>query len=121
MPLKTGTSQKTFGSNVRAEMGAGKPQKQAVAIAYAKKREAQKRRGKWMGGLIEPDETMNESAKEDSNDKDFTHIFTEMDHTDFHDPGSARLKEEPHDLEDVDESDRPNLAEALRRRKRRFG
>ncbi len=44
MPLKTGTSQKTFGQNVNAEMKAGKPQKQAVAIAYAKKREAQKKK-----------------------------------------------------------------------------
>ncbi len=45
MPLKTGTSRKTFSSNVRTEMKAGKPQKQAVAIAYSKKREAQ-RKGK---------------------------------------------------------------------------
>ena len=43
MPLKTGTSKKTFSQNVKAEMDAGRPQKQAVAIAYAKKREAQKK------------------------------------------------------------------------------
>lgn len=34
MPLKHGSSKATFSSNVRAEMHAGKPQKQAVAIAY---------------------------------------------------------------------------------------
>jgi hypothetical protein len=33
MPLKKGYSQKTIGSNVKAEMAAGRPQKQAVAIA----------------------------------------------------------------------------------------
>ena len=41
MPLKSGKAAKTragFSSNIKAEMRAGKPQKQAVAIAYAKKR-----------------------------------------------------------------------------------
>lgn len=45
MPLKTSTSKKAFGSNVRAERKAGKPQKQAVAIAFAKKREAAAKKG----------------------------------------------------------------------------
>jgi hypothetical protein len=40
MPLKKSTSKKAFSSNVRAEMRAGKPQKQAVAIAYSVKRKA---------------------------------------------------------------------------------
>ena len=43
MPLKTGTSRKTFVSNVKAEIKAGKEPKQAVAIAYSKKREAQRK------------------------------------------------------------------------------
>lgn len=38
MPLEKGKSKKTFGDNVKREMKAGKPQKQAVAIAYAEKR-----------------------------------------------------------------------------------
>lgn len=33
MPLKTGDSRATVSSNIRTEIGAGKPQKQAVAIA----------------------------------------------------------------------------------------
>ena len=44
MPLKTSTSPKAFSSNVKAEVKAGKPVKQSVAIAYAKKREAQRKK-----------------------------------------------------------------------------
>lgn len=40
MPLKKSSSKKAFSSNVRAEMNARKPQKQAVAIAYSVKRKA---------------------------------------------------------------------------------
>ena len=36
MPLKKGSSKKTISSNIRTEMNAGRPQKQAIAIAYSK-------------------------------------------------------------------------------------
>jgi len=42
MPLKKSTSKEAFRSNVKAEIKAGKPVKQAVAIAYATKRAAAK-------------------------------------------------------------------------------
>jgi len=42
MPLKKSTSSKAFNANVKAEVKAGKPVKQAVAIAYSVKREAAK-------------------------------------------------------------------------------
>ena len=44
MPLKHGKSEKAFKSNVKAEVKAGKPEKQAVAIAYAVKRDAEHKR-----------------------------------------------------------------------------
>lgn len=40
MPLKKSSSKEAFRSNVRAEVNAGRPVKQAVAIAYNVKREA---------------------------------------------------------------------------------
>lgn len=42
MPLKSGTSKKTFSYNVKREMKAGKSQKQALAIAYSKQRKSKK-------------------------------------------------------------------------------
>ncbi len=45
MPLKRSTSKKAFSANVKAEIAAGRPQKQAVAIAYSEKRAAAKKTG----------------------------------------------------------------------------
>jgi hypothetical protein len=36
MPLKRGSSKATVSANIRTEIAAGKPQKQAVAIALSK-------------------------------------------------------------------------------------
>jgi hypothetical protein len=49
MPLKKSASDKAFTSNIKSELAAGKPKKQALAIAYSVQREAAKkaaRRGK---------------------------------------------------------------------------
>ena len=47
MPLKKGSSKKTFGENVKREMEAGRKQSQSVAIAYSVQREAKaKAKGK---------------------------------------------------------------------------
>ena len=40
MPLKKSKSKKAFKENIKAEVKAGKPVKQAVAISYSVKRKA---------------------------------------------------------------------------------
>jgi hypothetical protein len=40
MPLSTGKSPEAFKKNIKTEMAAGKPQKQAVAIAYSQQERA---------------------------------------------------------------------------------
>ncbi len=52
MPLKKGAEARTkkgFSDNVKAEMNAGKPQKQAVAIAYSEAGEKKKHKPKKKG------------------------------------------------------------------------
>ena len=49
MPLIKSTSKKAFTENVKKEIAAGKPQKQAVAIAYSTKRAAAKKTPKSKG------------------------------------------------------------------------
>ena len=46
MPLKKGYSRKSISSNIRAERAAGRPEKQAVAIALNTARQAAKKAGK---------------------------------------------------------------------------
>lgn len=46
MPLTKSLTKKAFEKNIKAEVKAGKPVKQAVAIAYSVKREAAKPKGK---------------------------------------------------------------------------
>jgi len=46
MPLVKSSSKNAFRKNIKAEMASGKPQKQAVAIAYDVKRKAAVKKGK---------------------------------------------------------------------------
>jgi hypothetical protein len=46
VPLVKSASKGAFRKNIKAEMAAGKPQKQSVAIAYNVMRKAQGKKGK---------------------------------------------------------------------------
>jgi hypothetical protein len=59
MPLIKSKSDKAFKSNIKAEIAAGKPQKQAVAIAYSVKRKAKKA----SGGNVAYDESEKETRR----------------------------------------------------------
>jgi|APCry1669188879_1035177.scaffolds.fasta_scaffold06124_3 hypothetical protein len=48
MPLIKSSSKKAVGKNIKREMAAGRPQKQAIAIALTERREVAKKQGRKM-------------------------------------------------------------------------
>lgn len=63
MPLIHGKSEKSFDKNVSTEMGSGKPQKQALAIAYSiKRRMAKKKMAD--GGQVQPHNSTTQPSTE---------------------------------------------------------
>jgi hypothetical protein len=62
MPLIKSKSDKAFKSNIRAEVKAGKPVKQAVAIAYSVKRAAKKAKGGEIHDDVKQDKAMIKKA-----------------------------------------------------------
>lgn len=72
MPLLKSKTPEAFKSNLKAELGAGKPMKQSLAIAYAMKRKARKMAagGQLESGYAElPEESEVENAGAESEDE----------------------------------------------------
>lgn len=67
MPLSHGKSKKAFEHNIKAEIGAGKPKDQALAIAYAVKRKAAHKMAQ--GGAVSAANEKRPSTQETDNDK----------------------------------------------------
>ena len=91
MPLIKSTSKEAFGKNIAAERAAGKPEKQAVAIAYAEKREAGKDKT-----AHHSDHSAKRSAAYHS--KNVEPTFTRHEST-----MATKAKGRPQSLEDVEE------------------
>lgn len=62
MPLIKSKSPEAFKKNIEAEVKAGKPQKQAVAIAYSVKRAAKKAKGGAMHDDVAEDKKLIKKA-----------------------------------------------------------
>ncbi len=79
MPLKPGKSKKAFVSNIKTEMKHGKPQDQALAIAYSVKRRSAKHKMA-KGGSIHPEhiEEVVRSVKDSYGNK-----YSDRDHEQF--------------------------------------
>lgn len=71
MPLLKGKSKKSFGKNVAVEMKSGKPQKQALAIAYSVQKHAKKKmaRGGMTGEMPESEYDDKSMISRNSRDK----------------------------------------------------
>ena len=88
MPLLPGKSTKAFSHNVKVEMDAGKPQKQALAIAYSEKRKHMAKGGKVKQRNYELEQAgpnipgipvpMAEGGEVDENDDLMPHIVDEF-------------------------------------------
>lgn len=77
MPLIKSKSKKAMSKNIEAEMDAGKPQKQSVAIAYDIMRRARKKKMA-LGGAIEPEDHEQKGERKDNSRKEPDSLQEEM-------------------------------------------
>ena len=81
MPLIHGKSQKAFQKNIKTEMEHGKPQGQALAIAYSIKRKAQHKKMAHGGEML-----MEHEAKESPEYEKMEHAGKHEMHEEMHSP-----------------------------------
>lgn len=142
MPLIKSKSKKAFQSNVEAEMDAGKPQKQALAIAYSSKRAAQnkgyatggkvasyepqssiadtimKRRKMADGGMV-ADDNMETPARLSPYDEDNIEATLKEIYDSSEDQVGPEPMDSTGDPEEDDEENHMDMVAAIRRKMRR--
>lgn len=81
MPLMKSRSKKAMSKNIETEMDSGKPQKQAVAIAYSVMKRARKNKKAFGGAVEDPDpRSLQEHMESRPNDKeDRGHVLFDGD------------------------------------------
>src|SRR6266853_3338457 len=79
MPLIKSKSKKAMSKNIEAEMNAGKPQNQSVAIAYDIMRRARKRKMA-LGGAVEPEDHDQEGERKDNSRSEPESLQEDMIH-----------------------------------------
>ncbi len=129
MPLNKSKSKTAFKQNMRTEMAAGKPQKQALAIAYSVARKSPKKKMYAEGGLVEDEDNISEGSFEVPDDSPLRHdehedFLTDYDNQDpFNDlperqPADSMHEEvnsaPPENMDGSEDSDM--LRELMRRR-----
>lgn len=109
MPLSSGKSPKSFSKNVKTEMEHGKPQKQAVAIAYAVKRHAQK---KAKGGMIE-NEKLHPTYEEDGHEppQGITCMHCGGEMPDYSDGGEVESESDEHGMDLIGDEHQEELTD----------
>ena len=108
MPLIQGKSKKSFGKNVSREMKAGKPQDQALAIAYNVKRKNMRKMAK--GGMVDlsaedekrpmPDSQYADSAMDSRNSGKKPIMKGDWDDDTYSDQASESFSKAPGEVED---------------------
>jgi hypothetical protein len=110
MPLMKSKSKDAFSHNVKAEMHAGKPMKQSLAIAYATKR-----RSKSKGGMVEQlTKTKPSEYAEGGMVEDELNDEQDREESPFEDP-----TEEQEDFLASSPDPKPNMSDIIKKIRRR--
>lgn len=111
MPLVQGKSKKSFSENVKREMDAGKPQPQALAIAYSVKRKNMRKK-KALGGEITANDERRANADNAKDNRDLKMMAS---------GGSVEIDFESEKRANADDAHTPEELEMLRRKRMASG
>lgn len=105
MPLKQSSSKKAMGENIAMEMKHGKPQKQAIAIAYSVQRKNKKKKMAKGGEISASDEKrpMPNDEHHDKMENSRVHAKGVSTSDNFHDQKRPMPRDIFHDKEELDE------------------